>query len=353
METETKSLSNASNVPVETQAIKPTQDDGELLDAYSKAVVSAVDKVGPSVVKVDVTRMMNRPSFFHNEPAEIKGGGSGFIFTNDGFILTNSHVIHDADHVNVTLSDGRSYEAKVIGDDPGTDLAVIRVEAPDLVAAELGSSGALRAGQLVIAIGNPYGFQWTVTAGVVSAVGRSLRAYSGRLIDDIIQTDAALNPGSSGGPLVNSSGEVIGINTAIILPAQGICFSIPSDIAKFVAAKLIKDGRIRRGYIGISGQNVTVHDQVVQAHKLASGKGVLVVGMERGSPAHTGGIMPNDVIVELDGKAVEGIDDMHKLLTEEQIGHEAKITVLRGYDKLKLTLVPEEWGKPAEKVAAE
>jgi S1-C subfamily serine protease len=350
METEIHYTSNASNVPVETQAIKPTLKDGELLDAYSNAVCGAVDKVGPSVVKVDVTRVMSRPSFFHSEPAEIKGGGSGFIFTNDGFILTNSHVIHDADQVHVTLSDGRSYEAKLIGDDPGTDLAVIRIEAPDLVPAELGDSGSMRVGQLVIAIGNPYGFQWTVTSGVVSAVGRSLRAYSGRLIDDIIQTDAALNPGSSGGPLVNSRGEVIGINTAIIFPAQGICFAIPSDIAKFVASRLIKDGRIRRGYIGISGQNVTVHDQVVEAHKLTSAKGVLVVNMERGSPAHTGGVMPKDVIVELDGKAVEGIDDMHKLLTDEQIGHEAKITVLRGYDKLILTIVPEEWGKPAEKI---
>jgi S1-C subfamily serine protease len=350
METTILTISNTGNVPVETQAARPAPRDDELLDAYSTAVCSAVDRVGPSVVKVDVTKMMNTPSFFGSVPNEVKGGGSGFIFTNDGFILTNSHVVHDADQIQVTLSDGRNFEAKLIGDDPGTDIAVIRIDAPDLVPAELGDSQTLRVGQLVIAIGNPYGFQWTVTSGVVSAVGRSLRAYSGRLIDDIIQTDAALNPGNSGGPLVNSRGEVIGINTAIILPAQGICFSIPSSIAKFVAAKLIQDGRIRRGYIGISGQNVTVHDQVVKAHQLSSAKGVLVVGMERGSPAHKAGILPSDVIVELDGKPITGIDDMHKLLTEEQIDNEAKLTVLRGYDRLTLNIVPEEWGKPAEKI---
>lgn len=353
METEIRTISNTSNAAVNSQASVPAPQDGELMDAYSKAVCTAVDKVGPSVVKVDVTRTMNRPMIFQNAPNEIKGGGSGFIFSREGYILTNSHVVHEADQVLVTLSDGRSYEAKVIGDDPGTDLAVIRIDAPDLTPAELGDSGSLRVGQLVIAIGNPYGFQWTVTAGVVSAVGRSLRTYAGRLMDDIIQTDAALNPGNSGGPLVNSRGEVIGINTAIIMPAQGICFSLPSNIAKLVSQKLIQDGRIRRGYIGIAGQNVTLHEQVVKAHGLQKDTGVLVMSMERGSPAHKAGLLPRDVIVELDGNPVAGIDDMHKLLTEEQIDREAKITALRGYDKLTLSIVPEEMGKPVEKIVVQ
>jgi S1-C subfamily serine protease len=318
--------------------------DGPLLDAYSRAVTAAVEKVSPSVVNVEVhsaTRARN------GEPRERRGGGSGFVFTPDGLILTNSHVVHDATRIEVTLSDGRRVPAHTVGDDPATDLAVIRIDligsdAPALQAVQLGDSQQLRPGQMAIAIGNPYGFQSTVTAGVISALGRSLRSYAGRLIEDVIQTDAALNPGNSGGPLVNSQGEVIGVNTATILPAQGICFAIGINTAKFVASRLLRDGRIRRSYIGVSAQTVPIHRRVVRFYNLAKETGVVVVGAEPNSPARMARIREGDVIVALDDKPVAGVDDLHRLLTDAQVGARCTLTVIRHTERLHLAIFPEE-----------
>jgi S1-C subfamily serine protease len=268
--------------------------------------------------------------------------GSGFIFTPDGFILTNSHVVHHASRLNVTLADGRRVPADLVGDDPDTDLAVVRIGASQLVPAQLGDSQTIRVGQLVIAIGNPYGFQCTVTAGVVSALGRSLRSSRGRLIDDIIQTDAALNPGNSGGPLVTAQGKVIGINTAVILPAQGLCFAIAMNTAIFVAGRLIKDGRIRRSYIGVGGQNVTLPRRLVRLQHLPVTSGVLVVAVEPHSPAQRAGVLEGDLIVGYDHQPIASIDALHRLLTDEQVHTRAALTVLRRGEKLVLAIEPEE-----------
>jgi S1-C subfamily serine protease len=273
--------------------------------------------------------------------ADVRASGSGFIFTPDGFVLTNSHVVHGASKLGVTLSDGRSYEATMIGEDPDTDIAVLRIHADRLVTAVLGDSNAIRVGQVAVAIGNPYGFQCTVTAGVVSALGRSLRSQSGRLIDDVIQTDAALNPGNSGGPLVTSRGEVIGVNTAVILPAQGLCFAIGINTAKHTAGLLIRHGKIRRGYIGVAGQNVTLPRRLVLLHGVAA-SGVLVISLEPSGPAHRAGLTEGDVIVEYAGRRVAGIDDLHKLLTTEQVGRKVELTVLRAAKKLAIEITPEE-----------
>ena len=279
---------------------------------------------------------------------ELCGSGSGFVFTPDGFILTNSHVVHRASRLGVTLPDGRSFEAHLIGEDPDTDLAVIRVTADGLVPATLGDSKSIRVGQLVVAIGNPYGFQCTVTAGVVSALGRSLRSHSGRLIDDVVQTDAALNPGNSGGPLVTSRGEVIGVNTAVILPAQGLCFAIAINTAKHVAGLLIRNGKIRRGHIGVAGQNVTLQRRLVHQHSLAVTSGILVISVEPKGPAHRAGLREGDVIVAYGSHPVASIDELHRLLTEEQVGTKIGLTFLRSGEKLTLEVVPEESARPAQ-----
>jgi S1-C subfamily serine protease len=324
---------------------RPPVDDGHLLDAYSSAVVSAVERVSPSVVNIEVRHASDSRSpreRGRRQPRERGGSGSGFIFTPDGLILTNSHVVHGASQIRVTLNDGRVCEADLIGDDPETDLAVIRIAAVDLCSAELGRSASLRPGQLVIAIGNPLGFQSTVTTGVVSALGRSLRAESGRLIDNVIQTDAALNPGNSGGPLVDSRGDVIGVNTAVILPAQGICFAIPADTARFVAAQLIRHGRIRRSVIGVGGQTTQLPRRVVHFHRLPVVSAMLVTSVEEASPAHRAEIRTGDLVVGLDDHPIAGVDDLLKLLDEERIGRPTRLTVLRRTEKREVTIVPQE-----------
>jgi S1-C subfamily serine protease len=331
-------LANYSEAIVEG-AVNTSTGDGGLLDAYSQAVVGAAEKISPAVVKIDVAQTGRARN---GEPRERQSGGSGFIFTPDGLILTNSHVIHEATRVQVSLADGRRFPAHTIGDDAATDLAVIRIDAPNLIAAPLGDSQKLRVGQLAIAIGNPYGFQYTVTAGVVSALGRSLRSYSGRLIDDVIQTDASLNPGNSGGPLVTSDGRVAGVNTATIMGAQGLCFAIGINTAKFVAGRLLQDGRIRRGYIGVEAQTTPLHRRLVRFYGLPQESGVVVLSVAEDSPAKKAGLREGDVIVALAGKPVAGVDDLHRLLTEARVGVSSSLTVLRWTERRELRVVPEE-----------
>lgn len=336
---------------------KARADERAALDAYSEVVVRVAETVSPSVVRIEAEGQNPQIGPRQQEPA--KGTGSGFIFTPDGYILTNSHVVSGARRLTVLLLDGRRLAASVVGDDPHTDLALVRVEPPyavegtsidetghgegaPLVPATLGDSGELRVGQLVVAIGNPYGFDTTVTAGVVSALGRSLRAQSGRLIDDVIQTDAALNPGNSGGPLVNARGEVVGVNTAMIRPAQGLCFAIGMSTARFVVSRLMRDGRIRRSYVGMGGQTVPLLRRVVRYHELGLETGALVISVEPGSPAARAGLRDGDIIVRLGDHWVGGVDDLHKLLTAEQVGVPAELTVLRGVQKLRVTVVPGE-----------
>ena len=304
-------------------------DDAGLLDAYSQAVAGAAERVGPAVVHIEV---------------EQRGSGSGFAFTPDGLILTNSHVVSKARRIRVTFADGLSRDADLIGEDPHTDVAVLRIGASGLPAAELGVSRGLRVGQLAIAIGNPYGFQHTVTAGVVSALGRSLRAVSGRLIDDVLQTDAALNPGNSGGPLVNSRGEVIGINTAIIPMAQGICFATAVDTVKWVALQILRDGKVRRSSLGLAGANQPLGRRVARHFDLANVAAVRVESVERRGPAQAAGVRPGDRIVGFNGAAVNGIDDLHRALTANLIGTRVALGVLRGAELLELGVVPAESG---------
>src|SRR2546422_968481 len=319
-----------------------TRDDTLMLDAYSQAVVDAVDRVSPSVVNIETRRAapQGRGGREPRDPRGLGGSASGFLFTPDGFILTNSHVVHGADSITITRDDGQVREATLIGDDPETDLAVVRIGPDSLTPATLGDSGAVRVGQVAIAIGNPYGFQTTVTAGVVSALGRTLRAQTGRLIDNVIQTDAALNPGNSGGPLVDSRGDVIGVNTAVILPAQGICFAMGINTARWVAVRLIRDGKVTRSYIGVGGQTVPVARRVARFHQLSVESGVLVVSLEQGGPAEKAGIRMGDRIVAFNGQPVSGIDALQLQLTEQQVGVPSTITVLRLTEKLDFQVVP-------------
>ena len=317
-------------------------DDTAALDAYSNAVIRAAEQVSPSVLNVEVRHARGRRA------PEGGGSGSGFLFTPDGFVLTNSHVVHGASAISATLADGRRLQADLIGDDPDTDLAVVRVDGRGLSPVRLGNSRAVRVGQLAIAIGNPYGFQCSVTAGVVSALGRSLRSKSGRLIDNVIQTDAALNPGNSGGPLVTSRGDVIGVNTAIILPAQGICFSIAINTATFVAGRLIRDGKITRAYIGVGGQTVPLPRRAARLLKLPSDSAVLVMTVEPNSPAASAGLQRQDIIVGYGTESVTGIDDLHRLLTDEQVGRQAPLRILRAGQAVDLTIVPSEARPRAE-----
>ena len=302
-----------------------TINDQPLFDAYSDAVVSAVDLIGPSVVKVDAG-----------------GTGSGFVFTPDGLVLTNSHVVANAKNIGVSLPDGRDLVAGLVGDDPHTDLAVLRVSAPDLVAAPFGDSSALRPGQLVIAIGNPFGFQHTVTAGVVSALGRSLRARTVRLMENLIQTDAALNPGNSGGPLVTSRAHVVGVNTAVILGGQGIAFAVPINTARYVVSCLLRDGRVRRSHLGVAGHDQQVPRQLVRLYQLTSDRGLTITAVSDGTPAADAGLRPGDRIVEFGGEPVGGADDLHRLLTEERIGELTPIKIIRRGELRRVLVTPRE-----------
>jgi S1-C subfamily serine protease len=338
-------MAQVLRIPSDEPGSQPAADqsapnDSELLDAYSRAVVSAAESVSPSVVFIEVHQQ--RETGTNGSPRSLRGTGSGFIFTPDGYILTNSHVAQGGKFLTVVLTDRRHFEAELIGDDPDTDLAVIRIAAQNLVPVKLGDSQSVRVGQLAIAIGNPYGFQTTVTAGVVSALGRTLRAQSGRLIDSVIQTDAALNPGNSGGPLVNSRAEVIGVNTAIILPAQGICFATAVNTAKVVAGELIKSGKITRGYIGVAGQDVPILRRIARFHKLERESGVRVMSVEPASPAQAAGLVEGDIIVAFGESFVGGIDDLHRRLSGPQVGVRSPITVIRGTEKITLEIAPIE-----------
>ncbi|MBI2385419.1 MAG: trypsin-like peptidase domain-containing protein [Elusimicrobia bacterium] len=306
------------------------ENGGALLDSYSQTVSEVAARVSPAVVKIEARK------------GSRGGSGSGFVFTANGYILTNSHVVHGASALDVVLHDGRRFQAEVVGDDPATDLAVVRVQADGLPVLALGESKSLRPGQVAIAIGNPYGFSYSVTAGVVSALGRSLRSESGRLMDDIIQTDAALNPGNSGGPLVDSRGRVVGVNSAVILPAQGLCFAIPIDTAKHVAGRLIEHGRIRRGFLGLGGQNVAVPRGLARRLGVSAESGVLVIAVEPDGPAAEAGVEEGDLLIAYEGKPVATVDDLHRALTEDKIGRAARLTVVRERGAEDLLVTPGE-----------
>ncbi len=306
------------------------QNDGALLDAYSRTVSDVAARVSPAVVRIEARK------------GGRGGSGSGFFFTANGYILTNSHVVHGASSLEIVLHDGRRFSGEVVGDDPATDLAVVRVQADGLPTLELGESKSLKPGQVAIAIGNPYGFSYSVTAGVVSALGRSLRSESGRIMDGIVQTDAALNPGNSGGPLVDSAGRVIGVNSAVILPAQGLCFAIPIDTAKYVAGRLIEHGRIRRGVLGLGGQDVRVPRGLAKRLGVAAETGVLVIAVEPGGPAADAGVEEGDLIVGYGGKPVSGVDDLHRSLGEDAIGRPARMTIVRERGAEDISVIPRE-----------
>ena len=324
--------------PDPAEPAAPPAEDAALLDAYSRAVIDVVETVSPAVVRLDV-----RPAESARQDSRGGGSGSGVIVSPDGLVLTNSHVAGGASRIRATTAEGQSLTARVVGDDPDTDLALVRInEGVTLPFAPLGDSRRLKRGQLVIAIGNPLGFESTVTAGVVSALGRSLRASTGRLIDDLIQTDAALNPGNSGGPLVSSHGEVVGINTAIIMGAQGICFAIAANTAKFVLGELVRHGRVRRGYIGISAAQTRLPRRLRHEAEVAQDSAVVVAGVEPSSPADRAGLVVGDVLLGVGGQPVTGADDLIRLLTGDTIGRKVEVDVLREGARRRLALTPEE-----------
>jgi len=335
---ELRFLDSPSSVD-EGQRLPPDLGDAaDVLDAYSQAVTAVVSKVGPAVVHIRIKRRSQANS--RRMPSEGEGAASGVVIAPDGYIVTNSHVVEEAGSVEASMADGTTYSAQVVGQDPATDLALLRVPGSGLPAVRLGDSARLRVGQLAIAIGNPLGFQSTVTTGVISALGRSLRSRSGRLIENVIQTDAALNPGNSGGPLVDSHGLIIGINTAIIQFAQGICFAVPVNTVRRVVSLLIREGKVTRGYFGIAGQQVPLTVRLVRYYRLPQESGVFVMSVNPGSPAEAAGIKEGDIIISLDGKTTKGVDDIHRMLTKDAIGKEAAIVVVRHTEKLEMSIVP-------------
>lgn len=324
------------------QALRVTPTEAQALDAYSTAVVHAVEQVGPAVVSVGMARKAPERLRRRGMP-ELRGAGSGVVITPDGYVLTNSHVVRGSERIEVRLSDGRALDARIVGDDPHSDLAVVRVtEDGSLPCAEFGDSSMLRVGQLVIAIGNPLGFQATVTAGVVSALGRSLHTQTGRLIENVIQTDAALNPGNSGGPLVDFQGRVIGINTAVIMGSQGICFAIPANTARWVTSQLIREGRVRRAYLGVSGQAFALDRRLALAHRIDAATGVRVVEVQPDTAAAQAGLQIGDLIVKIAEVAVASPDDLQRVLGRHPIGEPLTIHVLRGAELQTLTARPAE-----------
>jgi S1-C subfamily serine protease len=325
---------DAGRAAAPAPAAAPETDSG-LLDAYSRAVSSAVDRVRPAVVHIRVERAGRRGR-------KQDGAGSGFAITPDGYLVTNSHVASEAEALEVTLPEGRVLPAELVGDDPDSDLAVVKIGADNLAYAQLADSARLRVGQVAIAIGSPYGFQHSVTAGIISALGRSMRGMRGRLLDNIVQTDAALNPGNSGGPLVDSLGGVIGVNTAVILPAQGICFAIASNTAERVASALMRDGRVRRAYLGVSAQDMQLPRRVVRHFDLAQESGARIETVERDSPAAAAGLASGDIIIAFDDTPVRGVDDLQRLLTGGRIGDGITLTILRRVQRLTLKVTPRE-----------
>lgn len=320
----------------ETGKGQARDNDMELLDAYSRAVVSVVESVGPAVVSISVGGKQDR------HEADQVGAGSGVVIAPDGYILTNDHVVRNTKNLRVRLTDGTSLSAALIGKDPATDLAVIRANSAYLPSSILGSSHRLRVGQLVIAMGNPFGFQSTVSTGVVSALGRVLRSTQGRLIENIIQHTAPLNPGNSGGPLVDSSGKVVGINTAIIAMAQGIGFSIPADTAKWVVSQILTHGRVRRGFLGIAARQRPMNRRIVRFHGLDINYAVEVLSVESRGPSGLAGLRVGDLIVAINGSDVQSVDDLHRFLSDWPIGRPVEIDIVRGQSRKVLMIVPKE-----------
>jgi S1-C subfamily serine protease len=319
-----------------------THHDEALLDAYSRTVIGALERVQQAVAFIAVERRPPGDPSAHSRGAR-GGTGSGFLFTPDGYLLTNSHVVHGATHIQVTLADGAKFDADLVGDDPGSDLAVLRIGSPEpLPHVELGESSKLRVGQIAIAVGNPLGLQQTVTTGVISALGRSLRSNSGRMIYDVIQTDAALNPGNSGGPLINSAGQVIGVNTAIIPGAQAICFATAIDTAKWVIMQIFAHGRVRRAYIGVAGTTTPLSRRVQRYFGLSAPSSVHVMEIVKGSPAALGGLRTDDTIVAIDAQPVQDVDGLQRTLDASRIDKPVGVTVLRGAQRVELTLTPVE-----------
>lgn len=321
--------------------------DGSLLDTYSKTVSGVARQVSGAVVHLKVQKPENPQSRQRPNPngnGQNSGSGSGFIISTDGFVVTNSHVVNGATQIEASLPDGRSFFARTIGDDPATDIAVVKIDAENLIPTRFGDSANLQVGQIAIAIGNPFGFQYSVTAGVVSALGRTLRTQTGRLIDDVIQTDAALNPGNSGGPLVDSFGQVIGVNTAVILPGQGLCFAVASNLVKFVVGKLILEGRVRRGMLGIGAQAVPLPAKWLNALEITTKGGIQIQSIEKGAPADQAGLKTGDIIVQFEGKPVDSIDALHKVLDETSIGRAISLWILRDGGLKSVTAVPAEMG---------
>jgi S1-C subfamily serine protease len=336
----------SEEVPNTTSSMRTAADvDGYLLDTYSKTVSGVARQVSGAVVHLKVQKPdnpQNRPRQAPNGNGQNTGSGSGFVISTDGFIVTNSHVVNGASSIEASLPDGRSFTAHTIGDDPATDIAVVKIDADNLTPSRFGDSNHLQVGQIAIAIGNPFGFQYSVTAGVVSALGRTLRTQTGRLIDDVIQTDAALNPGNSGGPLVDSFGHVIGVNTAVILPGQGLCFAVASNLAKFIVGKLILEGRVRRGMLGIGAQAVQLPAKWLNALEISTKGGIQIQGVESGGPADQAGLRAGDILVQFEGKPVDSIDALHKGLDEASIGRNISLWILRDGALKSMTAVPAE-----------